>query len=387
MEVSMKKILITTLLTGMLCSSFTFADTVTIDPLLTLDEVYNLAVENSISIKTADDNIEIAEDDLHDAEVAKEDLEWSYKDADSYMELVFIDDYNVPLAENALAAAKRDKEKALEDLKISVTGTYISYQQTVDSLKTSQADLVQAQTTYSNKSKEYELGLITESDLESYNVSLLQAELSVQKNENSLEQARISFNQMIGYPIDTAFTLTTVMDVKTTVDYNITTLTNSIETFDQTLLDLKEDLDEKALKLQLIEDNILDTKSVSFQGSTTYIYGKSSEYSSTKDDIEDLQQDYDESLKDEIINLRIAFNSLKSSELSVNINKLNYDSAVRQFNTAKVKSDLGLITAYDLQDAKNSLTSSYNTYMTSINDLYTQDLEFQQTIGTFSVTE
>ncbi|MBS7526597.1 TolC family protein [Fusibacter paucivorans] len=383
----MKKYLITTLMIGMLYSSFAFADTTIIDPLLTLDEVYNLAIENSIDIKTADDNIEIAEDELQDAKGAKEDIEWSYKDADEYMTLVFADKYDIPLAENALAAAKRDKENALKDLKIDVTSRYIDYLQTVDNLETSQADLEQAQTTYNNKTKEHELGLITSSDLEAFNVSLLQAELNVQMNENALEQAQISFNQMIGYPIDTLFRLTTVMDVKTTVDYNITTLTKNIEIFDQTLLDLKEDLAEKELKLELIEDNVLDTKSVSFKGSTTYIYGKSSEYSTTKDDIEDLQDDYDEALKSEIINLRIAFNSLKNTELSVNINKLNYDSAVRQFNTATVKSDLGLVTAYELQDAKNNVTNMYNIYMTSINDLYTQDLEFQKTIGTYEVTE
>lgn len=383
----MKKYLVTTLVIGMLYSSFAFADTATVDPFLTLDEVYQLAVENSIDIKTANDNIEIAEDELQDAKGAKEDIEWTYKDADEYMALVFADKYNVPLAENALAAAKRDKENALKDLKIDVTGRYIDYLQTVESLEKSQADLEQAQTTYNNKSKEHELGLITSSDLEAFNVSLLQAELNVQMDENALEQARIAFNQMIGYPIDTAFKLTTVMNVKTTVDYNITTLTKGIETFDQKLLDIKEDLAEKELKLQLIEDNMHDTKSVKFNNQIRYIYGESSEYTLTQDDIEDLQQDYDEALKSEIINLRIAFNSLKNAELSVNINKLNYDSAVRQFNTATVKSDLGLVTAYELQDAKNNVTNTYNTYMTSINDLYTQDLEFQKTIGTYTVTE
>ena len=373
----------------MLISSFAFADTttLTLDRNLTLDEVYALTIANDITVKQADDNIEIAEDALHDALREKEDLEWSYSTADAYMALVYIDDYYPITTANHLENVKDDKQTLLEDIKINVTNTYISYKQRQDTLTETKASLLKAQTTYNNKAKEYELGLITESDLKSYEISLMQADLSVSKAENDLEQATISFNQMIGYPIDTTFTLSTVIDVATELNYNIIELTNNIETYDAALLDIKQDIDEAKLKIELIEENVLDRKSVTVNGVTSYQYGEKQGYTLAKNALEDLQEDYAETLKDQIISLRITYNNLKSEDLTVKINKLNYESAARAFSTAIVKHDLGLMTAFDLQSAKDTRDSAYEAYISSFNNLYISDLSFSQLIGTYQLDQ
>lgn len=361
------------------------AENSAVKTILTLDDAYKLAVESSIDVKTADDNIEIAEDALHDAEVAKDDIEWKYNDAEAYMELIYTEDYYPIIAEHDLVTAKRDKTVLLENLKIEVTDAYVNYSQLIDLLEESKANQLQAETTYQNKEKEYELGLLTETDLKSYEVAMLKAQLAVLNSENNLDQAKIAFNQMIGYSIDTDIKLSTVVDASTEVSYNITLLTNGIETYNQTLLDLKEKIDEQTLKIQLIKDNVLDRKSVTLNGSTSYLYGEASGLVLAEDDLEDLKDDYNEALKDEVMNLKIAYNSLKSSELTVKINALSYDSAVRSFNTAKLQNDLGLITALDFQTAKDSMASAHEAYTSSIYDLYVADLEFKEKIGTYSI--
>jgi len=384
----MKKLLITSLISAMLISSSVFADTTAtaLDRSLTLDEVYNLAVANDIDVKLADDNIEVAEDALHDAQREKENLEWSYNTADAYMELVFTDDFYPITAANNLENVKEDKQTLLKKIKIEITDTYISYKQLQDTLAESKATLVKDQTTYDNKLKEYELGLITETDLQSYEITLMQSELSVSKAENNLEQATISFNQMIGYPVDTAFTLTTVVNVATEPEYPIFELTNTIEDYNETLLDLKQDIEEAKLKIELIEDNVLDRNSVtSLKGVTTYEFGEEAGYTLAKKALEDLEEDYDQALKDEVINLRVAYNALKSDDLTVKINKLNYDSALRAYDTVTIKHDLGLMTAFELQTAKDERTSAYEAYTSSFNKLYISDLEFKQMIGTYQM--
>jgi outer membrane protein TolC len=383
----MKKIFVTSLITAMLISSFAYADTtaMTLDRNLTLDEVYALTISNDIAVKQADDTIEIAEDALNDALREKEDLEWSYSTADAYMELVYTDDFYPITAANDLENAKEDKEELLEDIKIEVTNTYISYKQLQDTLTEKKAGLLKAQTTYDNKTKEYELGLITESDLESYEISLLQANLSVSKAENDLEQAAISFNQMIGYPIDTTFNLSTVIDVATDLNYNIIVLTNTIETNNKVLLDINQEIEEAKLKIELIEENVLDRKSVTVNGVTSYQYGEKQGYTLAKNALDDLEEDYAEALKDEVIGLRVAYNNLRSEDLAVKINKLNYESATRAFSTAIVKHDLGLITAFDLQSAKDGRDSAYEAYISSYNNLYISNLKFSQLIGTYQL--
>ena len=336
---------------------------------------FSLLTSHNYDLSKFQDKIELYNEDLEDAIEKANQITWNYSNANEYANLWIDKLYNPYYKRIELERQYRlqkDKEKSL---KIELTKLMLETKSINTLIENQNNSLSQSQLLYANLKNKYVLGLVTNTEVKESEIKLLKETNEIKLNEINLHENNMNICSLIGIPLEPDLKVNIVLPINEKIDYSIYKLIDNIETFNEDLIYKQEEIDALKYKIQIIKDHII----VSF--------GEPDILEELEDDLADLNNDYDDTMNIKKIDLFKNYYLLAIQSNSTEINKLNYDAAVRNYNTAKVKHDLGMITDYDLDTAKASQDTAYQTYVQSMNDLYIQDLEFQNSIGIYGVED
>ncbi len=264
-----------------------------------------------------------------------------------------------------------------------MTDEYLNYQKALDTYNNAQTSLKDAQTTYKNSQTQYDLGQITDLDLKNAQIAELQAEYNLYDADQALALEKMTFNQMIGNPLQTDFTLTSAID--TTVDandYDVEAMVRNIEKYSDAIRMAQEDLEMAELKFEVVDDNML-SQEIIFNGLTRNNYGWPTDYVALQDDIKDLKADLEKAQNEAVLDLRMSYNSLKSSEIDAKMKALSVETAKRAYDTNKVKKDLGMVTEQAFQQSLQTYKEAIQASLEADNAYYIQSLTFENSIKVY----
>lgn len=370
----MKKIVSMSIVLSLLISCFSAsfaAETTSVDKNLSLDEVKEIVLLNDVSYKNAVEALELAVDELSDAEFYRINIDWDgIKTADAYSEKYLAQVYDVPAATVALEQAKRDILNLEVTTNINTTESYIKLYNLKLEIGIEETDLLSAKKDLETATVNYELGLITDSDLESFSIAVTSAELNLRKAEQSYTSSEMSFNLMLDYPIDTELNLTDKVDTTIVMDYTIDGLLENYDTSSEDVIVTTENHELDVLKMDTTESRVSDSEDKVYDGNPSY-------YTSLDNTLDDYDDDYQDLIDDGHIALRTSYNNLLNSETSALINHMNYERALESQEIAILKYDLGMITKDELEDEKIDTYNSYTSMVSGDEDLYISYLEFE----------
>lgn len=146
---------------------------------ITEKEAINAALENSIELQLKGEELELARIDLERTKVSSAELDKELKKI-------------------ALELSQVDKEKTKEDIINSVQEAYYQFKQAVKNMGLKKERLTEAQEKYRLVQKQYEIGLLTITDVLQYEINMLQAEYEYKNAIASYYLEEQSLRQTIG---------------------------------------------------------------------------------------------------------------------------------------------------------------------------------------------
>ena len=255
-------------------------------------------------------------------------------------------DLNVTARENAL--------------NLEVFEKYYSLNYKEDSLKTSQENVATAKRSLEIAQKKYKLGTASKSDVLAAEIDYNQALNNLTSAENSLADAKMSFNIYLGYDIDQQIELTDIAEEVALPEITLEeaenlALTNRLDVKRDTYLWAAAEMDYYHAKLT--------TAGGSAEGINAYI-------SYTKQKIEHDQAE--DTLKKDV---RSKYNAMHEAYNALQLQKQNVTKAEESLTIAQKRYETGLNTLADLTKAENSV---YSAKLSLSQCLYNYNLAVQK---------
>lgn len=124
---------------------------------VTEDQAVSTALKNSLALVLKEKNLELAQIDGRRAKISAAELDKKVKEQD-------------------ITAARLDQKNARNDLKSSVQEAYYDYQEAIKKISLNKDIWHEYQQKYKLRKKQYDLGLLTKTDVMQYEVSVMEAE-------------------------------------------------------------------------------------------------------------------------------------------------------------------------------------------------------------------
>ncbi|MCG1024855.1 TolC family protein [Dehalobacter sp.] len=264
-------------------------------------------------------------------------------------------DLNYKRSQWTIDNAKHDREKQLKSLKVQITNEYnniLTLQQQAANIKTLENNLEE---TIKQINLQIKLGLKIPSEITTYNAQKSKLEASHEAVENSINSSMITLKKDLGIDINTNVVLTS--ELVKYLPFDDTGLDLKIKKTAQTNYDIqkyKQDIEITQIEYDIdryYEDSNADSLEIS---------------------IEDKKATLDSLPVTKEVELRTAYNSLKSlqntveaDKLTVEADKINLDNMQKLYNAGKA-SKLDIISLKNiLLIDQNTLQQDINTYMTA----------------------
>ncbi len=206
----------------------------------TLQEAIDYAIENSVTLKTIEADIEKTEievtkagkgySSLKDYSLADlqsrivkdiqpdsgdpDKLKITYNQTfdtsiDTILQSVRIKEgYYKEATKMGLLLAEKGKEMAIKGIGFSVESSYFGVLHAQEKYEIQESTLATAKQNLDNINKKYELGMASPLELMNFEIAYSQAEMGYKSAQRALEYAKMSFNKAIGLPLDSNVILT-----------------------------------------------------------------------------------------------------------------------------------------------------------------------------------
>lgn len=319
---------------------------------LSITQAMDFAVKNNNTLKLLDEKIDLAKRRYNYALAMAKDAPEKYWGTDVQHIANKKEEILYPLQRKAtLDDLIWQRQNSEVNLQLEVTKQYYQILQKQETISNQKNIIKRNKEEYDTKKKQYKLGNITESALLSYEITVNNAEITLQSLQNELESMIISFNGLLGEPLDTNVVLE--QTELPAVELKVDSIDNLADTVAATSHDVQKLISDQLLKKT--ENDILHQYS---------IFKLPDECETLEDDILNLDYDIKNAKSDVELKVRTDYNNLLNLGDDVTINKYNYDYKNKLYEIAKKKYDFGLITYIDYINAegeKDTAMVDYNT--------------------------
>lgn len=339
----MNRILIALLVVVFSLSSLSFGEV----------KVYNIekateeALSNNTTLALYGDKIKIAERRVKHADLKAEDYAKKKSSiSDTRIANAKVEFLQPLKLRNTLEQLIRSKENQEESITSDVYNQYFQYQMALDGIATKEKSIEFLTKELNQKTKQYELGLITEVALTQYSNSLVLAKSQLDVLESSKLIMEMKFNQLLGKNLEEEF----VLGIE-----NIVTEKYILENMDEVVERLQTDSDDTKLLMESMSE---------IEKEKWIIHGFAISTNSTEDTIQDTINDLEESIatkNKEITNkkrdieykVKSDYNNLENTYADITIAEIDLKLSKKLLGIANIKYNNGLINSLELESQKD----------------------------------
>ena len=330
----MKKIIICIFAVLVLLSSIVPAfaeEVVAVD----LDEAIELAKENSIILKNFDDHILLAERELKSAIYQSEVVNVNSIISDyEYFENGMIKEFDPYEAQKYLDDFIDEKALEIRTIEIEVTSLYYSLYHEMLTIEAKKDSLSLLESEFLERKFEYDLGLVTEFDLYTFEKSLNQLKLSLSQSERSIEMLQMELAKELGLELDTKILLVNYPQIDNTFNFDLEQIVELSKTDSIEVLEAIE-----KLELKKLEEKVASKYTRYMSPDNIEDYDQS---------IVDLEKALEETIADVELKIRTDYNNIESAQYNLEISRILVEIAEMSLDEALVMNELGLNTSTDL---------------------------------------
>ncbi|MBA1334138.1 MAG: hypothetical protein HPY66_1622 [Firmicutes bacterium] len=341
----------------------------------TLQQAVDYALENSSAIKLADTAVDKANVSLREAKSA-------YNSADKMssaerramglsFEAAFENDklnegYYKKMAEMGLTLAEKGREQAAEGVKMGVQSAYFDLLFAREKVEIQKSVLDSARRDMDVANRKYELGMVSQMDVLSYEASLETAKLNYAAALRDEEYKRMSFNRTLGLPLGTAVELTDALSHQQPPEVDIE---------EKVALALENRYEIIAAKGQSDLDKMNFELTASWYPDNTYVHQQAKyQAESSAYKLVSAQQDVE-------LSVRKAYMDMMSAYDSIAVLGKNVETLQKAYDIAKLRYDVGMATNQDVINALNSLNDVKLQQLKAIHGYNLARIQFEASYG------
>ncbi|MDI6706971.1 MAG: TolC family protein [Bacillota bacterium] len=331
----------------------------------TLQQAVDYALENSSAIKLADTAVDKANVSLREAKSAYSKME----DANSGVSLeVFKVEkgYYKKAAEMGLTLAEKGREQAAEGVKMGVQSAYFDLLFAREKVEIQKSVLDSARRDMDVANRKYELGMVSQMDVLSYEASLETAKLNYAAALRDEEYKRMSFNRTLGLPLKTEVALTDALSHQQPPEVDIE---------EKVALALENRYEIIAAKGQSDLDKMNFELTASWYPDNTYVHQQAKyQAESSAYKLVSAQQDVE-------LSVRKAYMDMMSAYDSIAVLGKNVETLQKAYDIAKLRYDVGMATNQDVINALNSLNDVKLQQLKAIHGYNLARIQFEASYG------
>lgn len=307
----------------------------------TVDELYQLALENSEDLRSAEETVErseITQDEVQDSV--------SSSSVQSQRQAMWTAYYSQGIAlEMAKKNVETTKDGIYHDLLTAIETILVE----TNNLKVAEANRDVLKTTYDQSKLKYELGLISSIDLDTARINYENAAKSLEMQELTIKSAWVDFNTMVGMAaesrINFAYSLTFDKLTDRDLEAHITDMLQN----SPSIWNLEQQIELAEL------------------GTRFYVFNAGSDpYEAEEIDIT-LAKINLKNAKDQLdVSLRTLYNTIETLESNQTSLELKVKDAENTLNLARTNYDVGLATLLDVESAELALISAKQNALSNI---------------------
>lgn len=311
--------------------------------ILTVEEATTEVLENSSQIEVQDINIQMAEDQVEEAEdkaaTIKLDVIDKYGSQNSKADARIQKDVMVQRAEFNLETAKMAKDATKEKLKLSTKEIYyklVELIQTIEQVEESYNNLLEQKNIVKTK---LDLGSATQLDYDKMEAKVTELSSQLTYLKSTHEVTKMKFNKLLGREdINETFVVDPTIKAKP-FEYNVIKITNEI-------LENQQAIKNKEREAEIAERE----REIYFRrAATDYIKRKDAINKAKK-----AQIDLEEAKKQLKIDSFEKFFEIKKLNRELSVVELNRQTAEKDLEIAKIKLETGMITQLQYADVENA---------------------------------
>ncbi|MCR4436281.1 MAG: TolC family protein [Clostridiales bacterium] len=335
-----------------------------------LQELIDHAVKSSADLSLYEDKIKVAQRRVAEAkarsEYAAQNFTSPYDQTLEHKKEQLL----YPLQRQAeLEQLQWEKDDKTRRLKLDITRLYYQILLKQQQIEKQSAAVERAKNEYQAQKKKVELGTAADSTLLPLEIAQEQAVAKINTLQKDKDKLVMDMNNTAGFSLDQPLTLKQA-DLPE-ADLGTPDLDKIIAGLLSSKYSLKKIQNDKAVT----EQERWLTASFNTSGSPN-----DSAVNALDDKL--LNAGYD--LRDEKINIeykvRSDYNTVQNLKDDITIKKLEYDKAVKLADTAKLRYDLGLVSALDYQKAQGDVDDAWTAYQQARLDYYMAVQEFKDYI-------
>jgi outer membrane protein TolC len=330
-----------------------------------LQEAVDYAMQNSSVIKLSETAVEKAKVSFEEADKAYD----KSKDADSGISLdVFKVEkgYYKEMAEMGLTLAEKGREQAIESVKLAVQAAYFDLLFAREKVEIQKSMLEAARKDMEIANKKYELGMVSQVDVLSYEANLESARLNYNTALRDEEYKHMSFNRTIGLPLKTEVDLTGELEYEAPGEVDIE---------EKVTLALENRYEVIAAKEQWKMDKMDFELTSAWYPENTY------KYQQAKYQMDSSYYSYVSAQQDAELSVRKAYMDMMGAFDSIGVLDKNVERLEKAYKLAKLRYDVGMATNQDVINALNALNDVKLQRLQAIHGYNLARLQFEASYG------
>lgn len=314
---------------------------------LSLEDAVKMAQERSPKLEAVAVTEETTEYSLKIAKQNKAKVEKAVIKFPSGLSTALMrDGYYVKQLESSLALLQSEKEQINASIAYNVTEKYYNYILMQNLLKSAQDTYNLAVENKTAVDAKLSLGAIAEIEAENAELTVLSAELAVENYERQLALAEETLKIALEFTDEEYKTIKLV-------------LTDKIE-YEEFTADVNADAELAKVQrydMKSLSSNV-ELVSVYTELVRGYLGNKSTTYTDSVDNLSNLQYNYNNASKQIGVAIKSQYSSVLQAKGNIKTAEMTQDVKKRQYEAAKLRFDLGLITNIELTDQLNDLHDS-----------------------------
>lgn len=335
-----------------------------------LDRFVERVVEHDRVLMTIDEEIRIAKMALEALEKSNKTRDRFHDNADAYV-AIYLDLEYAPKAQ-ALEIKQLERKKKIQTERVTLEAKQAYFQLKIkqEAYRAQRHRVNTAAVELERHLKALELGHMTQAQ---YNAIALQYENQQRLLEGalmSLELEQMKVNQMLNIDLSVVLTLPSVMPTVDKVNWE--EIQNNVHEFEVVVL-AKEHLEMVKFKKDVYSRHMYN--SVPQLSDRARHYGTPSGWSAVQREVVNAEKAYHEALKNAQLQLKLKTNALKMAELQNQAAIRHYDLAVLDYEEAKVKHGLGLITKGALDQVFDTMKEAFYNMQSANQNLFLEKME------------
>lgn len=333
-----------------LLSTSVFADAVADGKrVITYDEAVKLAINNNSDLKSLADNVEYMED-------AKASLVSSlgYTAANSggtmFVEssvLAYLT--SIETMANNLSISKYSEQIVKAGAEYSVFGYFTSIKGSESALELMKDSYKIAAQNVTNSQLKYNLGMISNTELEALRNELSQTKANMDNLELSIKTSYLGLSKLLGLSANTEY------EIEYDIEFEKFELNTTIDSYVSKSLSNNPSLKIQEASVSTAEVNF---KILPSDGPTTYEQNKLN--------LKEAERSYKDAKIDLENNIRTAYNQLLQLEATRSSLEAALETAKNNYNTAVINCEIGNITQLELDQAALAVKNAENDLLTNM---------------------